>query len=59
MSHPSQLVGSIWDFAIVIGSGWKELMKAAWYESQGAARDVLVIGHLDEPLPQAGEVWRR
>jgi NADPH2:quinone reductase len=31
-------------------------MKAAWYERQGAARNVLVIGQLDEPLPQAGEV---
>jgi NADPH2:quinone reductase len=31
-------------------------MKAAWYEKQGAARDVLVIGAMDAPNPQAGEV---
>lgn len=31
-------------------------MKAAWYERQGAARDVLVIGQMDDPQPSAGEV---
>ena len=31
-------------------------MKAAWYEKQGAARDVLTIGEMDEPQPLAGEV---
>jgi NADPH2:quinone reductase len=31
-------------------------MKAAWYEKQGAARDVLVVGEMDDPLPSAGEV---
>jgi len=31
-------------------------MKAAWYEKQGAARDVLVVGEMDDPQPQAGEV---
>jgi NADPH2:quinone reductase len=31
-------------------------MKAAWYEKQGAAWDVLVIGEMDEPQPGAGEV---
>jgi NADPH2:quinone reductase len=31
-------------------------MKAAWYEQQGAARDVLTIGETDEPQPRAGEV---
>lgn len=31
-------------------------MKAAWYEKQGAAGDVLIVGQMDEPLPQAGEV---
>jgi len=31
-------------------------MKAAWYEKQGAARDVLVIGEIDDPLPRTGEV---
>lgn len=31
-------------------------MKAAWYERQGAAGDVLIVGRMDEPLPQAGEV---
>ena len=31
-------------------------MKAAWYEKQGAARDVLVLGEADDPKPGAGEV---
>jgi len=31
-------------------------MKAAWYEKQGAARDVLVVGNTDDPLPRTGEV---
>jgi NADPH:quinone reductase len=31
-------------------------MKAAWYEKQGAARDVLTIGEMREPQPLAGEV---
>jgi len=31
-------------------------MKAAWYEKQGAARDVLTIGEMDDPQPGAGEV---
>lgn len=31
-------------------------MKAAWYEKQGAARDVLVLGKTDDPQPSAGEV---
>ena len=31
-------------------------MKAAWYEKQGAARDVLTIGDMDERLPRAGDV---
>lgn len=31
-------------------------MKAAWYERQGAARDVLTVGEMDEPQPLAGEV---
>jgi NADPH:quinone reductase len=31
-------------------------MKAAWYEKQGAARDVLTIGEMDDPQPLAGEV---
>jgi NADPH2:quinone reductase len=31
-------------------------MKAAWYEKQGAARDVLVVGNMDDPQPRAGEV---
>ena len=31
-------------------------MKAAWYERQGAARDVLVVGEMDDPQPRAGEV---
>jgi NADPH:quinone reductase len=31
-------------------------MKAAWYEKQGAARDVLTVGEMDEPQPLTGEV---
>jgi hypothetical protein len=31
-------------------------MRAAWYEQQGAARDVLTVGEMDEPQPLAGEV---
>lgn len=31
-------------------------MKAAWYEKQGASRDVLVVGEMDDPQPRAGEV---
>jgi NADPH2:quinone reductase len=31
-------------------------MKAAWYQKQGAARDVLTIGEMDDPQPLAGEV---
>lgn len=31
-------------------------MKAAWYEKNGAARDVLVVGELANPEPAAGEV---
>ncbi len=31
-------------------------MKAAWYEKQGAAGDVLVVGEMDKPRPCAGEV---
>jgi NADPH2:quinone reductase len=32
-----------------------EIMKAAWYERQGDARDVLKVGQMDEPQPLAGE----
>jgi len=31
-------------------------MKAAWYEKPGPAREVLIVGEMDEPQPQAGEV---
>jgi NADPH:quinone reductase len=31
-------------------------MKAAWYESQGTAHDVLIVGEMDDPHPSAGEV---
>jgi NADPH2:quinone reductase len=31
-------------------------MKAAWYEQQGPARDVLVVGEMPDPVPPAGEV---
>ena len=33
-----------------------ELMKAAWYERQGAAGDVLVLGEMEDAQPRAGEV---
>jgi NADPH:quinone reductase len=31
-------------------------MRAAWYEKQGPARDVLVVGEMSDPVPAAGEV---
>jgi NADPH:quinone reductase len=31
-------------------------MKAAWYEKQGAAWDVLTVGEMDDPQPSAAEV---
>lgn len=31
-------------------------MKAAWYERQGPAREVLVVGEMPDPIPAAGEV---
>jgi NADPH:quinone reductase len=31
-------------------------MKAAWYEKQGPARDVLVVGETPDPIPAAREV---
>ena len=31
-------------------------MRAAWYERNGPARDVLIVGELPDPKPQAGEV---
>ena len=31
-------------------------MKAAWYEKQGSARDVLIVGEMDDPHPGADEV---
>jgi NADPH:quinone reductase len=34
-------------------------MRAAWYEKQGAGRDVLTIGEMDDPQPLAGEVGIR
>jgi len=34
-------------------------MKAAWYESNGAARDVLAVGEMETPRPGAGEVLVR
>src|ERR1700747_902321 len=30
-------------------------MKAAWYEKQGPAREVLVVGEMPDPIPAAGE----
>jgi NADPH2:quinone reductase len=34
-------------------------MKAAWYEKNGEARDVLVVGNMETPKPAAGEVLVR
>src|SRR5580704_3036256 len=31
-------------------------MRAAWYERQGPAREVLVVGEMPDPRPEAGEV---
>jgi hypothetical protein len=31
-------------------------MDAAWYEKQGPARDVLVVGEMPDPAPGPGEV---
>jgi NADPH:quinone reductase len=31
-------------------------MRAAWYERQGPARDVLTVGEMPDPIPAAGEV---
>lgn len=31
-------------------------MRAAWYESQGKAREVLVVGTMEDPVPGPGEV---
>jgi NADPH:quinone reductase len=31
-------------------------MRAAWYEKQGTAWDVLTVGEMDQPQPLAGEV---
>lgn len=31
-------------------------MKAAWYEKQGPAREVLMVGEMPDPVPAAGEV---
>jgi NADPH:quinone reductase-like Zn-dependent oxidoreductase len=31
-------------------------MRAAWYEKQGPAREVLVVGEMPDPHPGAGEV---
>ena len=31
-------------------------MKAAWYEKQGAPREVLVVGEMPDPIPTAAEV---
>src|SRR5258705_10923643 len=31
-------------------------MRAAWYETQGAARDVLVVGEMPDPVPGPAEV---
>lgn len=35
---------------------WGCPMQAVWYEAQGAARDVLVVGEMPDPEPAVGEV---
>lgn len=30
-------------------------MRAAWYETRGSARDVLVLGEMTDPEPADGE----
>ena len=42
--------------AVIPYSGGLRTMRAAWYERQGAARDVLTVGEMDEPHPREGEV---
>ena len=34
-------------------------MRAAWYERNGSARDVLMVGELDRPVVERGEVLVR
>jgi len=34
-------------------------MKAAWYSQNGEAQDVMQVGELPTPTPQAGEVLVR
>ena len=34
-------------------------MRAAWYEKQGPAREVLMVGEMPDPRPAAGEVRGR
>ncbi|WP_260473003.1 hypothetical protein [Edaphobacter aggregans] len=31
-------------------------MKAAWYEKQGPAREVLTVGEMPDPAPGPGEL---
>src|SRR5262249_38496959 len=31
-------------------------MRAAWYDKQGPAREVLIVGEMPDPVPGAGEV---
>lgn len=38
----------------ILTEGWT--MRAAWYEKNGPARDVLILGDLPDPEPQAGQV---
>src|SRR6516225_6575082 len=66
MSIPSRGDGPCLSTAVALGSLRSsvyrvceddvEIMKAAWYERQGAARDVLRVGTMDEARPLAGEV---
>lgn len=31
-------------------------MKAAWFEKQGPAREMIVVGEMPDPIPAPGEV---
>src|SRR5262245_11442475 len=52
---------AVWVVAVVVGASPRsaegaEPMDAAWYEKQGPARDVLVVGEMPDPEPGPGEV---
>ena len=40
----------------MFGLRYLKAVRAAWYEKQGPARDVLKVGEMPDPHPAAGEV---